>query len=108
MVATHESPVPAGGRPALPPELGPPRARATPRPSPAGTGRRHAPRDCHAERQLTTGVADHRIGDAAGHVVCYPLRANVSHVGQFRRQLTDRATSELLRMMRSTGTPGPC
>src|SRR5690348_4744373 len=57
VVSTHAPPVPAGRRPALPREPGPPRADATPRPSPARAAGRHAPRPCHAERHLTTGVA---------------------------------------------------
>jgi len=57
LVSTHQPPVPATRRPAVHREPAPPRARATPRPSRTRAADRHAPRICHAERHLTSGVA---------------------------------------------------
>ena len=57
LVSTHRPPVPAKRRPALHREPTPPRACATPRPSRTRAADRHAPRICHAERHLTSGVA---------------------------------------------------
>ena len=57
VVPTHQPPVPASRRPAVPREPGPPRTCAPPRPSPTSAAGHHAPRPHHAQPHLTSGVA---------------------------------------------------